>query len=515
MDTALFWVGEWFVDPESDRVRRGDETVKIEPQTMRVLLLLARNAGAVVSQAEIERTVWADVVVTPSSVYQSIAQLRKALGDDGPRRQYIETVPRKGYRLIAPVTPCYGSDAVRQRSSAPERQRKRIVARWQLMAIAFAAVALGGAAVTLRASSVPAISNLLNSPTAQASAARELPLSVGALPVPRDVRPKLLRKMADVALLQGRPHESRAHLERALAIERAARGDKHPYVGETLVALAHTLVWMAEYDQAEALARSALATFSDTAELHPTRIDALDNLAYVLYETGKFDEARIHWQEALALTERIYGETSFTRARVLAALGALHLAQEDLEEAERMLLSAMDIAERMRIDEVQFAYYTSLLATTFIGQRRYDDARSRVDSALDRLRANVRADHPHIASLLEVRAKSFMGTGDHVRAEQDAREALRIWERNDFMKGRVASAASLLGETLLEQRRLAEAKAYLDRASLEIDDAPRGRREVLDLRAHRARVRTFELLSEGHDVSEDGESESARYHARR
>src|SRR5690606_39738812 len=63
--------------PISDRVRRGDETVKIEPQTMRVLLLLARNAGAVVSQAEIERTVWADVVVTPSSVYQSIAQLRK------------------------------------------------------------------------------------------------------------------------------------------------------------------------------------------------------------------------------------------------------------------------------------------------------------------------------------------------------------------------------------------------------------------------------------------------------
>ena len=55
--------------------------------------------------AELESSVWADVVVGPNSVYQSIAQLRRALGDDRAAPRYIETIPRKGYRLMVPVEP--------------------------------------------------------------------------------------------------------------------------------------------------------------------------------------------------------------------------------------------------------------------------------------------------------------------------------------------------------------------------------------------------------------------------
>ena len=46
---------------------------------------------------------WADVVVTPGSLYQGIAQLRRALASSGDEAPYIESVPRKGYRLVAPV----------------------------------------------------------------------------------------------------------------------------------------------------------------------------------------------------------------------------------------------------------------------------------------------------------------------------------------------------------------------------------------------------------------------------
>lgn len=96
-------LGEWTVDPARDVLARDGESVKIEPKAMEVLVFLANRPGAVVAQRDLEAAVWRDVVVTPQSVYQSIAQLRRVLGDDARQPRYIETVPRRGYRLVAPV----------------------------------------------------------------------------------------------------------------------------------------------------------------------------------------------------------------------------------------------------------------------------------------------------------------------------------------------------------------------------------------------------------------------------
>ena len=98
-----FRVGDWVAVPARDLLVRGAEQVKIEPRTMEVLCRLARQPGVVVSQAELEADVWTGVIVTSQSVYQAIAQLRRVLGDNPREPQYIETVPRRGYRLIAPV----------------------------------------------------------------------------------------------------------------------------------------------------------------------------------------------------------------------------------------------------------------------------------------------------------------------------------------------------------------------------------------------------------------------------
>ncbi|MCM2310572.1 MAG: tetratricopeptide repeat protein [Steroidobacteraceae bacterium] len=104
-NTASFRVGDWVADPARDLLVRGDEQVKIEPRSMEVLRRLARQPGAVVSQAELEADVWAGVIVTSQSVYQAIAQLRRVLGDNPREPRYIETVPRRGYRLVTPVAP--------------------------------------------------------------------------------------------------------------------------------------------------------------------------------------------------------------------------------------------------------------------------------------------------------------------------------------------------------------------------------------------------------------------------
>lgn len=70
---------------------------------MALLLYLAARAGRVVPAEELLAEVWKGVVVTPSSLYQSIALLRHALGDDSDEPRYVANIPRKGYRLIAAV----------------------------------------------------------------------------------------------------------------------------------------------------------------------------------------------------------------------------------------------------------------------------------------------------------------------------------------------------------------------------------------------------------------------------
>jgi TolB-like protein/DNA-binding winged helix-turn-helix (wHTH) protein/thioredoxin-like negative regulator of GroEL len=98
-----FRLGEWQVDSALDEIRSGERSVKLEPRTMRLLCVLAERPGEVWSADDLLGRVWPGVMVTQSSVYQAIAQLRRELGDDGTEARYIATVPRRGYRLIAAV----------------------------------------------------------------------------------------------------------------------------------------------------------------------------------------------------------------------------------------------------------------------------------------------------------------------------------------------------------------------------------------------------------------------------
>jgi transcriptional activator of cad operon len=96
-------IGEWNVNPALDTISRPGETQKLEPRTMQLLMCLANSAGSIVSVDQLLNEVWSGVVVGSASVYQAVSQLRKLLGDVDPEPTYIATVPRKGYRLIAPV----------------------------------------------------------------------------------------------------------------------------------------------------------------------------------------------------------------------------------------------------------------------------------------------------------------------------------------------------------------------------------------------------------------------------
>ena len=72
---------------------------------MRLLLCLAGRAHEVVGIDDLLREVWSGVTVTPDSVYQAVATLRRQLGDDPRQPTYVATVPRLGYRMVAAVSP--------------------------------------------------------------------------------------------------------------------------------------------------------------------------------------------------------------------------------------------------------------------------------------------------------------------------------------------------------------------------------------------------------------------------
>ena len=96
-------IGQWAVNAAANELRRGAQTTHIEPKAMEVLLLLAARSGEAVSRETLLAAVWPGVVVGDEALTQSIIKLRKALGDNPRVPGYIETIPKRGYRLIAPV----------------------------------------------------------------------------------------------------------------------------------------------------------------------------------------------------------------------------------------------------------------------------------------------------------------------------------------------------------------------------------------------------------------------------
>jgi DNA-binding winged helix-turn-helix (wHTH) protein/tetratricopeptide (TPR) repeat protein len=95
-----FGLGPWQVNVSLDEVTGDGQVYKLEPRTMRLLAVLAQARGDVVRADDLLAAVWPGLIVTPSSLYDAVAQLRKVLGPD-----HIATVARKGYRLVTPVVP--------------------------------------------------------------------------------------------------------------------------------------------------------------------------------------------------------------------------------------------------------------------------------------------------------------------------------------------------------------------------------------------------------------------------
>jgi Tol biopolymer transport system component/DNA-binding winged helix-turn-helix (wHTH) protein len=101
--TRLYEFGAYRLDAVDRVLWRGEEMIVLPPKVFDTLWMLVREEGRVVSKSELMEAIWADAFVEESNVSQNIYTLRRALGVDEQGRQFIETVPRRGYRFAVPV----------------------------------------------------------------------------------------------------------------------------------------------------------------------------------------------------------------------------------------------------------------------------------------------------------------------------------------------------------------------------------------------------------------------------
>jgi DNA-binding winged helix-turn-helix (wHTH) protein len=103
---AAFDLGDWHVDVGGNRLLRGGEVRPLRHKAMALLVLLARHAGQTVARETIVDEVWGgNRYVAEKAINTAVWAIRQALGDDPESPRYVQTVAKRGYRLIAPVRP--------------------------------------------------------------------------------------------------------------------------------------------------------------------------------------------------------------------------------------------------------------------------------------------------------------------------------------------------------------------------------------------------------------------------
>src|SRR5215471_1168069 len=102
-DNQLYEFESFVLDARSGILLNGGATVRLTPRAFQTLLVLVRHASEVVDKDRLMNEVWPDTFVEEGNLSRNIHELRKALGDDTAEPRYIETIPKRGYRFVAPV----------------------------------------------------------------------------------------------------------------------------------------------------------------------------------------------------------------------------------------------------------------------------------------------------------------------------------------------------------------------------------------------------------------------------
>ena len=135
--SKLFRFGVFEIDPQAGELRKQGRRIKLQEQPFQILVLLLQHHGEIVSRDELRHQLWPEdtFVDFDHSLNTAIMRLRETLGDSSENPLFIETVPKRGYRFIAPTV------AV---SAKPSEDQEGRLAEEPLTGVPFAAMASSG-----------------------------------------------------------------------------------------------------------------------------------------------------------------------------------------------------------------------------------------------------------------------------------------------------------------------------------------------------------------------------------
>jgi DNA-binding winged helix-turn-helix (wHTH) protein/tetratricopeptide (TPR) repeat protein len=121
-------IGIWLVQPSLNTISQNGTTRQLEPKVMEVLVCLAHHAGETLPKEQLLKTIWPDTFVSDDVLIRSISEIRRAFDDDPRESKFIQTIPKRGYRLVPSVEVVKrGADHAGDSSNTPEIAQGAIV----------------------------------------------------------------------------------------------------------------------------------------------------------------------------------------------------------------------------------------------------------------------------------------------------------------------------------------------------------------------------------------------------
>src|SRR5579859_766193 len=152
MAKHFYKFGPYTLDPEERVLRRGDQPLALPPKDLETLIVLVQRAGHIVEKEELFEKVWPGVFIEEGNLSRRVFNLRQVLGDGADGLNYIETIPRRGYRFVAalqeeqdptllPASQAAALPVPGQKESAPAAHRSRALWAWPVaLTIALAVI---------------------------------------------------------------------------------------------------------------------------------------------------------------------------------------------------------------------------------------------------------------------------------------------------------------------------------------------------------------------------------------
>jgi serine/threonine protein kinase/Tfp pilus assembly protein PilF len=272
-----------------------------------------------------------------------------------------------------------------------------------------------------------------------------------------------LDNLANVLYAQDRFPEAETLHREALAMQKKLLGSEHPDVARSLHNLALVLRGESKLAEAETMQREALAMQKKLlgAE-HPEVAESLTALGDVLKDEGKLAEAETMQREALAMEKKLLGAEHPEVAGSLNSLANVLQAQGKFAEAETLHREALAMQKKLLGSEhPDLATYLTDLAAVLQDEGKLAEAETLQRETLAMRKKLLGNEHPDVAVSLADLTRTLLLEEKFIEGETLARECLALGEKRLPEGWETFDARSLLGATLLRQKKYAEAEPLL------------------------------------------------------